>query len=420
MDVLTSTVTSSILTVNAESSNPGFITLPFVEEHFGKVRNASGSIALAYLPLVSKANSAEWDAYSSANQEWIPDTTTADASTDRVFSTIWDFDSPEECGSALSDDITRTPVKYDTDGPFAPVWTVSPAISGLVNKDMFGRANLEQGLQKMAATGRSVFLESCTLGKWFESSSEVDYSEAVIASPVYDSFSSSASLVGYLIEVFSWKTFWQDVMPKGAQPLFLHLESSCGHQSIYQVSGSKVELLSQEEDYTGEYQNMRLSSDFAEFANSQELVDEADLSSICSYSINIYPTAELEQEFDSQRPLVLAFAVVAVFLVTVVLFFLFDILTTRQRNAVIENAKKQNALVSSLFPKSIQDKMLQEAEESKVNKVGKAGIKNYLNADEWTADLGGHGTKKPLEGTLHKSKPIADLFPESKSEDYVR
>jgi hypothetical protein len=407
LEGLTNTVTSSILTVNTESSNPGFFTLPFVEEHFGTIRNASGSIAIAYLPLVSKADSAEWDAYTATNQGWIDESIAADA---RIFSTIWDFDSPEECGSALSDDSTRIPVTYDTEGPFAPVWTVSPAISGLVNKDMFGRTNLEQGLQKMGAIGRSLFLESCTLGKWFASSTDVDYSEAVIASPVYDSFSSSAAVVGYLIEVFSWKTFWQDVMPDDTRPLVLHLESSCGHQSMYQVSGSKVELLSQEEDYAGEYPK-EIYSSFAEFANSQELADEADLSSICSYSIHIYPTAEMEQEFDSQRPLGLAMAVVAVFLVTVVLFFLFDIIMTRQRNAVMENAKKQNALVSSLFPKSIQDKMLQEAEESKLNNVGKAGIKNYLN--ESTFESGAHDLD-PTTGALHKSKPIADLFPDSK------
>ena len=409
MEGLSHTITSSILTVNAESSHPGFITLPFVEEHFGTVRNASTSIALAYLPLVSKANSAEWDEYSSTNQGWIDESIAGDAAIDRTFSTIWDVDRPEECGSALSDDITRIPVTYDTGDPFAPVWTVSPAISGIVNKDMFGQANLEQGLQKVGAIGRSLFLESCSLGKWFEASSDVDYSEAVIASPVFDSFSSSASVVGYMIEVFAWKTFWEDVMPEGTQPLLVHLKSSCGHQSIYQVTGREVQLLSQEQDYTGDYRNIGISSGFAEFANSPELVDDSEQSSICLYTMDVYPSRAHEQEFDSQRPLGLALAIVAVFLVTAMLFFLFDVVMTRQRDAVVKNAKKQNALVSSLFPKSIQDKMLQDAEESKIENVGKAGIKDYLN--ESTFESGAHDMNPSI---LHKSKPIADLFPESK------
>jgi hypothetical protein len=408
MEGLTHTVTASILLVNSESSHQGFITLPFAEEHFGSIRNASGSIALAYLPMVSKANSADWDEYSSTNQGWIQDRATDDAAMVRIFSTIWDLDRPEECGSALSDDITRIPVTYDTEGPFAPVWTVSPAISGIVNKDMFGQANLEQGLQKVGAVGRSLFLESCTLGKWFEVSSDVDYSEAVIASPVLDSFSSSASVVGYMIEVFAWKSFWQDVMPEGTEPVILHLESSCGHQSIYQVAGSEVKLLSQEQDYAGDYRDMGISSGFAKFANSPEIVDDAERSSICLYTMTVYPTPALEQEFDSQRPLGLALAMVAVFLVTAMMFFFFDVVMTRQRNAVIKNAKKQNALVSSLFPKSIQDKMLQDAEESKIENVGKAGIKNYLN--ESTFESGAHDMNPSI---LHKSKPIADLFPES-------
>ena len=63
-------------------------------------------------------------------------------------------------------------------------------------------------------------------------------------------------------------------------------------------------------------------------------------------------------------------------------------------------ALKQNAIVSSLFPKNVQIKMMAEADENdKLGKVGRAGIKSFLNSDKQT----GTTEKEALVST----KPIA-------------
>ena len=101
------------------------------------------------------------------------------------------------------------------------------------------------------------------------------------------------------------------------------------------------------------------------------------------------------------------------FMVTAFLFVFFDILITRQRNSVMETAKKQNAIVSSLFPKSIQAKMMDQinADNNKLSKVGKAGLRNYL-FDTVAEQEKRNMTEKSISAP-DKSKPIADLFPET-------
>jgi hypothetical protein len=414
-EVLSTIVTASILTDGAASSNPGFYTLPFVEQTFGNARNASGAIAVGYLPIVTSQNLATWNTYAENNQGWIRESVSGSLM-DPIFPVVWD--STVEC--ELPDNVTRI-AGTASDGPFAPVWTISPVIAGLINKDMFAHGEqLEQGLVAIEAIGRPLILESCSLGRWFDAPSRSvveDDSVAILAYPVYGSFSLSANnTVGYMIQVLPWKTFWADIMPQNTPPVTIHLESTCGRYSIYQITGPDVKLLSKGQETTERYQHLVVTEVFADFVNSPDLVDQ----SICIYTVNIYPTQTFAEVYDSQDPVTYALVVVGIFTVTIILFLTFDAINTRERNAVLATAKKQKAIVSSLFPESIQAKMMEDEDAVSLSKKRKAGLKSYLNNDDLMADLGGR-TKKRGE-LQQKSKPIADLFPESKSvyESHVR
>jgi hypothetical protein len=135
----------------------------------------------------------------------------------------------------------------------------------------------------------------------------------------------------------------------------------------------------------------------------------------CSYTLNVYPTTTYEDSYSSNNPLYYLLVVLAIFVATCVAFFVFDCLVQRKQRMLMESARKQNALVSSLFPKSIQKKLLDELEEgerarSKQNKSGTAGLRNYLNEDA----VDGKSLQSHEEADGRKtSKPIADLFPET-------
>eukprot|EP00539_Tryblionella_compressa_P008436 CAMPEP_0178765990 /NCGR_PEP_ID=MMETSP0744-20121128/18796_1 /TAXON_ID=913974 /ORGANISM="Nitzschia punctata, Strain CCMP561" /LENGTH=677 /DNA_ID=CAMNT_0020421623 /DNA_START=22 /DNA_END=2051 /DNA_ORIENTATION=- len=91
-----------------------------------------------------------------------------------------------------------------------------------------------------------------------------------------------------------------------------------------------------------------------------------------------------------------------------VAFLLFDCLVQRRQAAILSTALRQNALVSSLFPKNIQKQLMEELDQQEAvkNKTGKASLRSYLNDEVMEVE------DAPLKGG-DKSKPIADLFPET-------
>merc|ERR1712226_910324 len=83
---------------------------------------------------------------------------------------------------------------------------------------------------------------------------------------------------------------------------------------------------------------------------------------------------------------------------------------------IIRAARKTQAIVSSLFPKNVQDRIMKDVDEE-VNREGnkplitrgnrtKDQLQNFLKGKEG-------GTTDPDEEGPKRSKPIADLFPEA-------
>jgi hypothetical protein len=82
----------------------------------------------------------------------------------------------------------------------------------------------------------------------------------------------------------------------------------------------------------------------------------------------------------------------------------------RRNDKVIQAAARSNAIVSSLFPSNIRDRLF-KAEDDKAKdlqwKVPKGGLKSYLRDD------GDGATGISDNKSINTSKPLADLFPET-------
>jgi hypothetical protein len=145
-----------------------------------------------------------------------------------------------------------------------------------------------------------------------------------------------------------------------------------------------------------------LTDIFAEVANPKELLD-AGLGEHCVYTISAYPTQQMENNYNTQEPLWYALVILGAFLSTALFFLIFNGLVQRRQAKVMTTALKAHAILSSLFPKNIQAKMMAEVDKKhKLSNVGKAGIKTFLI-----------GVEKENDTKVDKSKPIADLFPET-------
>jgi hypothetical protein len=164
--------------------------------------------------------------------------------------------------------------------------------------------------------------------------------ESIVIVPVFADFSEDAAIVGHYLAVVPWYVYFQDILPAGTEPLDAVVESSCGHVFSFQISGRNASLTSRNTAlYDNRYEDIFLSAPYASFAEDE-----------CHYTLQVYPTYTYESQYKSSNPLYYMSVVLAIFVATSLAFLIFDWLVSRRQDVLVKTARKQNALVSSLFP----------------------------------------------------------------------
>jgi class 3 adenylate cyclase len=115
----------------------------------------------------------------------------------------------------------------------------------------------------------------------------------------------------------------------------------------------------------------------------------------CMYSFHVFPGSKLKNGFHSNLTFILTGVVAGTFFLMALTFFMYDRFVQRRNTKIVGAATKSNAIVSSLFPSNVRDRLFQE-------QGNKDRLATFLTGDE-----GGD------ENQALASKPIADLFPNS-------
>jgi hypothetical protein len=89
-------------------------------------------------------------------------------------------------------------------------------------------------------------------------------------------------------------------------------------------------------------------------------------------------------------------------------FFVYDQFVGRRNATLVKTALRSNAILSSLFPSNVRDGLFASQKSETTSKLPKSRLKNYLSTGDYT-ERGGDDDC----GAAFKSKPIADLFPET-------
>eukprot|EP00934_Nitzschia_sp_Nitz4_P001033 Nitzschia sp. Nitz4//scaffold68_size99682//65007//67537//NITZ4_004572-RA/size99682-snap-gene-0.3-mRNA-1//1//CDS//3329556617//1033//frame0 len=115
--------------------------------------------------------------------------------------------------------------------------------------------------------------------------------------------------------------------------------------------------------------------------------------------MRIYASGDFTSSLERRTPMIFAIVVAFFFLLTAVVFYTYDVFVQHRNEKLVNNAARSNAIVASLFPSNIRDRLLnvnqQPADIRK--KAGALGLKGFMSG-ELTAEEDVH------------SKPLADLF----------
>jgi len=413
---------------------PGFVTVPHTEYNLGASRETSQALVLGYVPTVQGKNFELWSVYAEENKDWMIEAWEANPSSSLqaeqealgaeaalVFPVIWDKRMFDEKGQEIVMNSTAcdgteqvAPARVEQvpedpkNGPASPIWLLSPP----PNPDLPSRENFNmqsdavfRGAVDIIEEWRTpTFHDICSSTKWFNPAAYPEKVDTLVVAPVFENFDEDAPIVGHYFAVVPWKVFFQDELVEGTDPVIAVVSSTCGRKVTFEINGHEATLLDEDDVHDSAYDHLEMAAPFADFAHDS-----------CQYTISVYPTKTYEATYISSNPWQYMLAVFAIFIFTSLAFLIFDCLIQRRQRRLVATARKQGALVSSLFPKSIQKQLMEDLEETdnkkfRFNKSGTAGLRSYLN-DELLEST--DPTSRNETSRDKTTKPIADLFPET-------
>ena len=220
--------------------------------------------------------------------------------------------------------------------------------------------------------------------------SSADHPHSFVWHPVHKEIGNKDSeIVAILGAGIAWDVSLRNLLPDSMiEGVFVVLRNNCEQEFTYLLRGPDALFLGEGDLHDTNYDDSGVSFDLSETDHK----DYATTDGHCLYSISVYPTPELKKSFEGNTPKIFASVVAGTFLLMAISFLFYDAFVQRRNKKLVHNAARSNAIVTSLFPENVRDRLVSQEEK----RVGSTKAK--LNV----------GMGMSTEGV-----PIADLFLES-------
>ena len=229
--------------------------------------------------------------------------------------------------------------------------------------------------------------------------------------PVFDNFGPNRTLAGVLSSPIYWRMSLEGILPSKSASVICVMTNTQGQEFSYHVEGPEVTFLGPGDKHNNQYDDMVVSKDItasliASAGPHNQGYDAADLDTEhCSYSIRVYPSEAMEDEYLTKDPLSFTLVVAAVFVFTSLIFVAYDLFVARRQAIVMKRAVESGALVSALYPKQVRDRLFEDNEKKK----GAAGKTWQVEGNPDKGDIENLGENNGAP----QSKAIAEYFEES-------
>ncbi|CAJ1963743.1 unnamed protein product [Cylindrotheca closterium] len=333
----------------------------------------------------------------------------------------------------------KSHVGVDTSpGVWTPVWQYSPVVvdnNYYINFNQLVDEQFQLDFPILTEKKNAVIAraESYQQGLDFQSTRDLEFTQEVLRIggygtyeagepigflhyPVFQSSSSRDKVVAILTATVYWKSYFQNILPETAQGIICVVENE-DQQFTYKIDGNDATFMGNADLHDPRYDEFEIAAEYKAFQDSDGgedstfnriytgvPVDESRL----NYRIRVYPSQEMADLFLTDEPVVYAIVVAGVMLVAVLVFGVYDWYVEMRQRKVRTVALQSNAIVSSLFPKQVKDKLYGDndtptnSKKDAFRRTGKPGSARSLEFPEQSSP-GNNGERK--------AAPIADFFP---------
>ncbi|CAB9519134.1 Receptor-type guanylate cyclase gcy [Seminavis robusta] len=442
-----------------------FVTMDSFHERAASARILSNVLHMSVLPLVTEDNRVPWEDYSVKNGEWYAEgfayqqaiiengfslqgavthnsgdgadgralqesngtetTTTANATAEEEeeefnlfipfiyeFTEYWDIAPPS-----------------NESAPFAPVWQSAPTtVRDGINLNVRSFTEGKIGVDTAHSTGELAlrgFMTSEPGNSTSEDGLTAWYAELLsthAGKPVYyngDPLSEAAypifadfddendngerEVVAVMNAQFSWQTYFEGLLPDTNRGFLVVLTNECDGSFTYVINGAEVDKLGFGDLHDPKFDHMNVST----YLQDGLTIHDGSATGVklnqrgCPYSLHVYPSQEIMNEYITSMPIIITVCIVFIFLLTATSFVVYDRLVEKRQKVVVTTAKQSTDIIGSLFPENVRDRLLQDPNRGDLLSPNQR-VKSYLNSS------GGGGGDSFFNDSM---KPIADLFP---------
>lgn len=373
-----------------------FVEIPRFDLLSFPLLNSTSVSQVAYAPLVTMENQQQWEMFS-YERGIIHGTSIARH--------IFRFSEHDQGDFVIQDGpgLSKGP------GNYAPIWQQVPArqTPSVTNFDLLSHPFFRSIYEDMIDRGHPSVSRGIDL-KWVEKSNK-NASTSPLASflfhPIYRSSitepSTADDLVGFIIATIQWDLILSDILEDGAEQMVVLLESTCGGVTPFTLNGPTATC----ERSANILQKLDKHDMAEQFTFIHDAFYEAGRS--CSYVMKIYPSPSFITASDTSKPEFFAIVIFVCLVLTAVAFSVFDWMVVRRHVAVMDKAERSHAIVTSLYPKNIRERILQDPGPQTLRGISDNG----READGSPTDLKSFLCDGRLTEQSKPSKPIADLFP---------
>jgi hypothetical protein len=235
-----------------------------------------------------------------------------------------------------------------------------------------------------------------------------DHPQSILVNPVYSDWKKT-QIVGHTIAVITWRSFLEGLLQPGQPPIEVVLRESCGDSFTYRIEGPEAIFKGLGDFHDTSYDHLKESTGFLDYDGENKLKSISGLTDHCEYEIEVYPTAEYQDSFSTNQPMLFTIAVIAIFFFASSVFIVYSCLVDRRQQKTHDTAVRAKSIVRSLFPHEVAEKLQQEREvktkreaEQKKNRRGSSWAVGNDDDDECLDDH---------ESEIADSNQMAEFYP---------
>jgi class 3 adenylate cyclase len=205
------------------------------------------------------------------------------------------------------------------------------------------------------------------------------------------------------------------------------INNACGQSFTYRIDGQETYYVGKGDLHDKSYNSLKQVYNINDVQQASSFTFREKAIPLnkdhCPYNLTVYPSRTLEDEYVTYKPALYTACVALAFVLISAVAITYDCVVQRRLKTVLDSALESRAIVSSLFPANVRDRLFEDDGKVQKNERTFGDSTDNKNPDK-DRTLPSHPAKLRLKNFLHEgpaagaqdanillTKPIADLFP---------